>query len=107
MGDLDGRVALVTGSARGIGAATARALSDAGVKVVVSDVNDGNDAAAAIGGAYIKHDVRSEQEWIAAIAFAKRTFGGLDILVNNAGIFWVKPLAMETLEDFRRMQQIN
>lgn len=107
MGDLDGRVALVTGAARGIGAATAKALATAGAKVVVSDVNDGKETAAAVGGAYTQHDVTSEDEWIAAVAFAKKTFGGLDILVNNAGVFWVRPMAETTLADFRRMQQIN
>lgn len=107
MSELSGRVALVTGAARGIGAATAKALASAGAKVVVSDVADGNATASAIDGAYVKHDVTSEEAWIAAIAFAKDRFGGLDILVNNAGVFWVKPLMLETLEDFRRMQQIN
>lgn len=107
MGDLKGRVALVTGGARGLGAAAARALAAEGAKVVVSDVRDGGETAAAVGGAYVKHDVTSEEEWIGAVAFAKERFGGLDILVNNAGVFWVKPLPLETLEDFRRMQQIN
>jgi NAD(P)-dependent dehydrogenase (short-subunit alcohol dehydrogenase family) len=107
MNDLTGRVALVTGSARGIGAATARALAAAGAKVVISDIADGAETATAIGGAYIKHDVTSEDQWISAVAFARDEFGGLDILVNNAGVFWVKPMAIETLEDFRRMQQIN
>ena len=107
MGSLDGRVALITGGARGIGAATARALAAAGAKVVISDIAEGTETATAIGGAYIRHDVSNEDQWISAVAFARDTFGGLDILVNNAGVFWVKPLAMETLEDFRRMQQIN
>lgn len=107
MGDLDGRVALLTGGARGLGAASAKALAAEGAKVVVSDLSDGAETAAAVGGAYVKHDVTSEADWIAAIAFAKEKFGGLDILVNNAGIFWMKPMAMETLEAFRKMQQVN
>ena len=107
MGDLAGRVALVTGGARGLGAAAAKALAEQGAKVVVSDIGDGNETAAAIGGAYVKHDVTSEEQWIAAIAFTKEKFGGLDILVNNAGIFWMKPIALETLESFRKMQQVN
>lgn len=107
MNDLTGRVALVTGGVRGLGAAAAKALAADGARVVISDIGDGAETAAAIGGAYVKHDVTSEADWIAAIAFAKETFGGLDILVNNAGIFWLKPLALETLESFRRMQQVN
>ena len=107
MNDLDGRVALVTGGAQGIGAATARALAKAGAKVVIGDIGDGAATAKAIDGAYVRHDVTSESDWANAIAFAGKTFGGLDILVNNAGIFWVRPIAMTTLEDFRRMQQIN
>lgn len=107
MSDLEGRVALVTGGARGLGAAAAKALAAKGAKVVVTDIADGNETAAAIDGAYVKHDVTSEDEWAAAVAFAKETFGGLDILVNNAGVFWLKPIVMESLEDFRKMQQIN
>jgi NAD(P)-dependent dehydrogenase (short-subunit alcohol dehydrogenase family) len=107
MSDLKGRVALVTGAARGLGAAAAKALAEKGAKVVVTDVSDGGEIAAAIDGAYLKRDVTSEEEWIATVAFAKETFGGLDILVNNAGVFWVKPMAMETLESFRKMQAIN
>jgi NAD(P)-dependent dehydrogenase (short-subunit alcohol dehydrogenase family) len=107
MSDLKGRVALVTGGAQGLGAAAAKALAADGAKVLISDVRDGRETANAIDGAFVKHDVTSEADWIAAVAFAKETFGGLDILVNNAGIFWMKPIAMETLESFRKMQQVN
>jgi NAD(P)-dependent dehydrogenase (short-subunit alcohol dehydrogenase family) len=105
--DLAGRIALVTGAASGIGAATAKALADAGAKVVVSDVNNGAEVASRIGGAFVRHDVTSEDDWLAAVAFAKSTFGGLDILVNNAGIFLIKPTQETTLEEFRRVLQVN
>ena len=107
MKELEGRVAMVSGAARGIGAATARALAEAGAKVVIGDIGDGNAAADSVGGAYVTHDVTSEESWIAAVAFAKDRFGGLDILVNNAGVFWQRPIAATTLEAFRTMQQVN
>lgn len=107
MGELTGRVALVTGGARGLGAAAAKALAAKGAKVIVTDIGDGGETAAAIDGVFLKHDVTIEDDWIAAVRFAKSTFGGLDILVNNAGVFWMRPLPMETLESFRRMQAIN
>ena len=107
MTKLEGRVALVTGGARELGAAAARALAGEGAKVVVSDIGDGTETASAVGGTYIKHDVTSEADWVATIDFTKTTFGGLDILVNNAGIFWVRPISMTTLEAFRQMQQVN
>jgi len=59
VGDLEGRVALVTGGARGLGAAAAKALAVEGAKVVVTDVSDGSATAAEVDGAYIKHDVTS------------------------------------------------
>ena len=107
MGELTGRVALVTGGQRGLGAASARALAALGAKVVVTDIGDGTEVASDIGGAFLKQDVTVEAEWVAAVKFAQDTFGGLDILVNNAGIFWTKPIVDTELEDFRRMQQIN
>ncbi|HET9159071.1 MAG TPA: glucose 1-dehydrogenase [Caulobacteraceae bacterium] len=104
---LEGRIALITGGARGIGAATAKALAEAGAAVVISDIGDGEETAQAIGGAFVRHDVTSEDQWIAAVAFAKATFGGLDILVNNAGVFWQAPIGQTTLDAFRAMQQVN
>jgi NAD(P)-dependent dehydrogenase (short-subunit alcohol dehydrogenase family) len=111
---LEGRVALVTGGARGIGAACAKALAAEGAAVLVTDMLDdeGQETAGAIvqsGGqaGYIRHDVREEGAWLAAVAEAERRLGGLDILVNNAGIFAMKPMAMTSLEEFRNMQAVN
>jgi len=113
-GKLQGRVALVTGGARGIGAASAKALAAAGAAVLITDVLDeeGEKTAAAIasGGGragYRHHDVRDEAAWGEAVHDAEGRFGGLDILLNNAGIFALKPMAQTSIEEFRQMQAIN
>lgn len=107
MADLDGRVALVTGASRGIGAATARALAAAGAKVVVTDLNEPADLAAEIDGLSRAQDVTSEKDWAETMAFIRNRAGGLDILVNNAGLFLMKPLLETTLEDWRRLHAVN
>ncbi|HEY2179037.1 MAG TPA: SDR family NAD(P)-dependent oxidoreductase, partial [Caulobacteraceae bacterium] len=115
MARLDGKVALVTGGASGIGAACAAALAGAGAAVVLTDVQDakGEGVAAGIvraGGQarYLHHDVTSEDEWIAVIGEVKAAHGRLDVLVNNAGIGIGAPsITTMSLDEFRRQQAIN
>jgi NAD(P)-dependent dehydrogenase (short-subunit alcohol dehydrogenase family) len=86
MGRLDGKVAIVTGAASGIGAATARRFATEGARVVVADVNDeaGARVAAEIGGAYRHADVGVLADVEGAVAFAVERYGGLDVMHNNA-----------------------
>src|SRR5215469_6161359 len=98
MAELDGRVALVTGASRGIGAATARALAAAGARVIVTDVADTGALAQELDGLARRQDVTDEDDWAETVAFARREAGGLDILVNNAGVFSVGPVTEASLE---------
>ena len=111
MNRLDGKVALISGGARGIGAETARLMAEAGAEVAIGDVLDepGRQTAAAIGRAalYTRLDVTSEAGWQAAIAAVTGHFGALDILVNNAGIFLGKSLEEASLEEWHRLCAVN
>jgi len=111
---LEGRVALVTGAASGIGKATAQRLSAEGAAVLVTDIQvDAGEAAVKelkeAGGkaAFFRHDVTSESEWEAACAKAVEEFGGLDILVNNAGMGDIKPIEETTLAEWDRTVAID
>ena len=106
---LKGRVALVTGGASGIGAATAHRLADEGASVVVTDIQDGAgkdvvEAIQAKGGRaiFVHHDVTSETSWETAVAMAASEFGGLDILVNNAGAGGLGAIEDMSLADYER-----
>lgn len=81
-GELFGQVAIVTGGASGIGAASAALLADAGATVVVADLQDASDNAARS----VRHDVTSEESWQALLADVLKHEGRLDVMVNNAGI---------------------
>jgi NAD(P)-dependent dehydrogenase (short-subunit alcohol dehydrogenase family) len=107
MSELEGRVALVTGGSRGIGAATARALAEAGARVIITDVSDSSALAAELGGLSRRQDVTSEDEWRHLVDFVRAEAGGLDILVNNAGVFLQKSLFDTTLEEWRRLHAVN
>ena len=114
MNRLDGKVALVSGAARGIGAETARKMAAAGASVVIADVLDDRARETAeeitrTGGEALalSLDVTTEASWTAAIAAATKQFGKLDILVNNAGTFLGKDLMDATMEDWTRLVAIN
>lgn len=111
---LNGRVALVTGAARGIGASAARELADAGASIVLTDVLDAEGKALAdeLRGAgrqatYLHLDVADEKQWRDVVDAAVTLYGRLDILVNNAGIATMSDVEAETLEGWNRLIAIN
>ena len=112
MGRLDGKVALITGGARGMGKSHVRHFVAEGARVVFGDVRDDQGAyvAAKLGAEscrYIHHDVTSETDWAAAVALAADAFGALDVLVNNAGILAFAPIADMTPAAFRHVLEVN
>jgi NAD(P)-dependent dehydrogenase (short-subunit alcohol dehydrogenase family) len=113
MNRLDGKVALISGGARGIGAETARMMVEAGAKVVIGDILDeqGEETVKSIStdsnAIYAPLNVTREKDWTRAIEAAIRGFGGLDILVNNAGVFVGKSIEEATLADWNHLCDIN
>ena len=109
MGRLEGKTALITGGARGQGAAEATLFAAEGANVVLTDVldEDGERTADAIGADYLHHDVTSEAEWAAAVAYAVALHGGVDVLINNAGIYAQTTLIGGDLEEYRRVIEVN
>ena len=110
MGRVEGKIALVTGAAMGLGLADATMLIEEGARVLLTDVNveAGQKAADALGenAAFAKLDVSSPEEWASAIATVEEKFGGLDVLVNNAGIVIVADPESCTYEDFKKTNAI-
>jgi len=102
---------IITGGARGIGAATARLLAAGGAKVMITDVLDAEGEALAkeIGGGalYRRLDVTSPEDWRAALAAAEGAFGSVNALFNNAGIVTFAGVLQHTPETFRRIIDIN
>jgi NAD(P)-dependent dehydrogenase (short-subunit alcohol dehydrogenase family) len=109
MNRLEGKVAIVTGAASGLGRADVEALCRAGAQVLLTDVNTsaGEDVAAALNAvrrgcaAFATHDVRDEERWTEVVTEARRRFGGLHVLVNNAGVMVAATPETTTLEQFR------
>jgi 3alpha(or 20beta)-hydroxysteroid dehydrogenase len=109
MGKLDGKVALVTGGAKGMGASHCAALAAEGALVVVCDVLDelGAVVAKEIGGTYFHLDVTSESDWVSAVAATDKEFGPIDILINNAGVVGLGRVDTTELDEWNRIIGIN
>jgi len=110
----EGRVALVTGGASGIGKATALRIAAEGGTVVIADLQD--DAGAAVVGqieatggkaAFVHLDVTSERQWADAVDYTVSTFGALDVLVNNAGIGDTEPIEVTTLDTWDKVVAVT
>ena len=111
---LEGKVALITGGARGMGAAEAKLFSSEGAKVVIADVleDEGRQTEAEInetGGdaIFVRLDVTQQSDWDAAVARAIQEFGKLDIVVNNAGIAIGNSIEDTSVEAWDRVMDIN
>jgi NAD(P)-dependent dehydrogenase (short-subunit alcohol dehydrogenase family) len=105
MGRFDGRVALVTGAARGLGREIAAAFAREGAAVVAADLTADGDPAA--GVVPVACDVTDADQVAAAMALATERFGPVDVLVNNAGISTVSPVAQLSERDFDRVVDVN
>ena len=107
--NLEGKVALVTGGARGIGRAICRAMADAGAKVVVADLreDDATATAKAIGGMAVSMNVANFDDLAGRVQDVEDAQGGIDILVNGAGIFNMASIDKITPEDYRRQYDVN
>jgi NAD(P)-dependent dehydrogenase (short-subunit alcohol dehydrogenase family) len=114
MGQVEGKVAIVTGGASGIGAACAEALAREGAKVVLTDLDDahgealaGKLRAAGREARFLRQDVTDEGRWAEVVAETERLFGGLHVLVANAGIAVMGAVVDMTLADWRRQTAVN
>jgi NAD(P)-dependent dehydrogenase (short-subunit alcohol dehydrogenase family) len=105
----EGRVAIVTGAARGIGQAIAIRLAEHGARVVLVDLGEADETAGRIGGETLSivADVSDAQEWARIDAAIQDRFGGTDIVVNNAGIGGATPIEQLDYERWRHIFSIN
>ena len=111
MARLEEKVAIITGAARGMGAAHARRFVAEGAKVVLTDLNveEGTALASELGenALFVEQNVTSADEWANVVAQAEKAFGPVNVLVNNAGISVSKSLLQMTEEEYRRIVDIN
>lgn len=111
MARLEGKVAIITGAAQGMGAAHATEFIKQGAKVVLTDLNEEKGAALAAelgeNALFIKQDVTSEQGWADVVAKAEEAFGPVNVLVNNAGISLNKFMLDMSLDDYMKIVNIN
>jgi 3alpha(or 20beta)-hydroxysteroid dehydrogenase len=110
MGALDGKVAIITGAARGQGEVEARLFIAEGARVMLTDIlPEGAGVAAALGdrAAFSPHDVSSAADWERVVKSTAERFGRLDILVNNAAIYRMRPLLETTVEEFDEITRVN
>lgn len=108
---LQDKVIIITGAAQGMGATHARMCIEAGAKVVLTDINaeKGQALAAELGSQalFIQHNVTSEDDWAQVIAATEAHFGTVNVLVNNTGITQSKSILETSLDDYRRILEIN
>ncbi|MBM3659406.1 MAG: glucose 1-dehydrogenase [Actinobacteria bacterium] len=109
MGQLDGRVAIITGGARGQGAAEARLFAAEGATVYLTDVltDEGAAVAAEVGGTFLEHDVTDVDQWKVVVEAALADHGRIDVLVNNAGILHWATMTETALDVWNRVVAIN
>lgn len=111
MARLDGKIAIITGAAKGLGEADARLFAKEGAKVVLTDVDadNGERVAKEIGSnaIFVKHDVRKADDWKTVIDTTVNKFGGLNILVNNAGVVEVGTIENQTIEQYEFVMDVS
>ena len=111
MGRLEGKTALVTGAASGIGLQTSIRLAEEGARVMMTDINleEGLQQAEKLGAnaTFLKLDITEEEEWISVLDETVKRFGRLDILVNSAGMVLIADVEQITLEDWRKVHAVN
>ena len=111
MGRLEGKTALVTGAASGIGLQTSIRLAEEGARVMMTDINleEGLQQAEKLGAnaTFLKLDITEEEEWISVLGETLKRFGRLDILINSAGMVLIADVEQITLEDWRKVHAVN